>query len=415
MTQAPTTPPQTERAFIARQPIFDAARAVWAYELLFRDGGGNRFDCDDGDTASFHTLNNALNLIGLKRLTGGRPAFINFTRKLLIERAWELLQPADCVIEVLETVQPDAEVVEACQELRAAGYRLALDDFVFSPEFEPLLQLAQVVKVDFLNTPAKAREALVQRCHKQGIQLLAEKVETPDQFAEARDAGYRWFQGYFFCTPEVLATRDMRASRLVYTRFLAELNRIDLDFDELEAIVQQDSSLSLKLLRYLNSAEKGVRQKVESIKQALVLLGQEPLRKWGSLVALTGLGDDKPSELLTACLIRARFCEVVGGKLRLADSGSLFVMGLLSGLNAVMDQPMREVLGDLPLSDSIKQALLGRSTTLGKLFRLTRGCELGQWERVIELSGQLGLDPADAAEAHRDAILWADEILDTGA
>lgn len=411
MTEVTRPAPATNEVFIARQPIFDRDKSVWAYELLFRDSHENRFRGRDGDSASFHTLNNALNLIGLNRVTNGCPAFVNFTGGLLMERAWELFRPEQCVVEVLETVEPDAKVIAACRDLRGAGYRLALDDFVLAPRFEPLLELAQIVKVDFLNTSAQDRAALVERCQREGIELLAEKVETSDQFEEAADAGFQWFQGYFFCTPQILATRDMRASRMVYCHFLAALNRSEIDFDELERIIQHDSSLSVKLLRYLNSAEKGVRQQVQSIKQALVLLGHEPLRKWGSLVALTGLGSDKPNELLKACLIRARFCEVVGGELHLADRGSLFVMGLLSGLNAVMDQPMREVLEDLPLSVSIKEALLGHSSSLGELFRLARSCEMGEWDRTVRFATKVGTNPADVASAHREAIMWADEIL----
>lgn len=411
MTEATTTAPATDQVFVARQPIFDAVQTVWAYELLFRDSHVNHFTGEDGDSASLHTLNTTLNLIGLNRLTDGCPAFVNFTRDLLVERAWQLLRPEQCVIEILETVQPDAEVVAACRDLRDAGYRLALDDFVFAPQFEPLLELADIVKVDFLATSTHDRAALVERCRSQGVELLAEKVETLDQFKEARDTGFQWFQGYFFCTPQILTTRDMRASRLVYTRFLAAVNRAEIDFDELEKIVQQDSSLSVKLLRYLNSAEKGMRQKVDSIKQALVLLGHEPLRKWGSLVALTGLGSEKSNALMKVCLMRGRFCEVVGTRLPSTQPGSLFVMGLLSGLNAVMDQPMREVLEDLPLSASIKAALLGRSSSLADLLRLARGCEVGRWERVVQLTNKLGLSPAQAAAAHRQAMVWADDIL----
>lgn len=400
-----------EQVFVARQPIFDAAKSVYAYELLFRTSHENKFTPIDGDLASFHTINNALHLMGLDTLIGHSRAFINFTRRLLLDEAYTLLPANRVVVELLETVEPDPEVIRACETLKERGYLLALDDFVFAPEFEPLMRLADIIKVDFMLSSVAERAHIVETANKHNCLLLAEKIDSPEALQEAIEAGYAYFQGYFFCKPEIVTGKNLRSSKLIYLQFLAEINKPNVEFDQLEKVIQRDVSLSYKLLRYLNSAEVGLGNKVSSIKQALVLLGHEPLRKWGSFVGLTGLGEDKPHELLKTCLVRARFCELAGSRLKLTDPGSLFVMGLLSGLNAVMDRPMREVLEEVPLEDSIKQALLGHRTAMGHLYQSVRAFETGAWERIMTHSEKLGIALHESAGDYRSAIQWAENVI----
>jgi EAL and modified HD-GYP domain-containing signal transduction protein len=402
----------TNEVFVARQPIFDRQNEVVAYELLFRGSRANHYTGTDADSASFTTLNNALHLIGLDALTGGRRAFINFTRRLLIEEAYTLLPPSIGVIELLENVEPDKPVVDACRRAKEAGYTLALDDFVFGEQYRELLTLADIVKIDYLNTSEAERERWGKLAQHYNVDLLAEKVETHETLQHAHRFGYSLFQGYFFCRPEVHEAVDLQAGHNSYLRFLQELNTPELDYDRLEEVIKQDTSLCYKLLRYLNSAALGLRQKVTSIHQGLALMGEQPLRKWGSLVALTGLAENKPAELITSCLVRARFCE------QLADATSqghrrdeLFIMGLVSRLNAVMNRPIRELLEQLPLEDEVRDALLGRRTGLGRIYNLVRACERGDWDRVIALSDQLELDHDHVAHQYRQALEWADQVF----
>ncbi len=408
---ATSRPSEEAAAFIARQPIFNDRDAVCAYELLFRSGEANAYG---GDLASFQTINNALHLTPLNVLTNGQRGFVNFTRSLLLSEAYTLLPRDKTVVELLETVKPDKTVIEACRRLKQAGYMLALDDFIFEPGFEPLVRLADIVKVDFLATRGEAREAVAQRCREAGTELLAEKVETGADQRDARRLGYQYLQGYFYCQPQIIASRDLRAAKSICLQFLEQVNRFEIDFDELERVIKRDTSFSYKLLRYVSSAAMGVGQRVNSIRQALVLLGEEQLRRWGSLVALTGLGEDKPAELLVSCLVRAAFCERIAGPAGFADQREeFFLMGLLSGLNAVMDRPMLEVIDGVPLGDDVKAALLGQRNAIRPVYQLARACERGDWDRVEKLTAELGLPADRTASAHREALLWADQMFQT--
>ncbi|MFP4145066.1 MAG: EAL and HDOD domain-containing protein [Phycisphaeraceae bacterium] len=409
----PTPPasPGKDEIFVARQPVFDLDRQVHGYELLFRGSRENHFTGGDGDTASLHTLNNALHLMGLPSLTGQKPAFVNFTRKLILDGVHTLLPSDLAVIEILEDVPHDREVLDACAAMKDEGYRLAMDDCSAVTPDSPLWEMVDIVKVDFMKCTPNERYELADRCRARGVAALAEKVETEQHFQEARSAGYSYFQGYFFCRPEIRSGRDLRASQVPYLRFLQQINEEQIDYDALEQTVKQDASLSYKLLRYLNSAALGLAQRVTSIHHALVLLGEEPLRKWGSLVALTGLADQCPSELMVTCLSRGQFCERVGALAGRDDAGgALFLLGLLSGLNAVLGRPMREVLQDVPVDADIRDALLGRQTPTGALYSLARACERGNWERVGEIADRLGVPLWRVAEAHREALVWADAV-----
>jgi EAL and modified HD-GYP domain-containing signal transduction protein len=303
-------------------------------------------------------------------------------------------------------------VIEACRGLKSAGYELALDDFVFKPAYKPLLRMADYVKVDFMQSDAAERRRLAAHVNDQDLALLAEKVETANDLTQAKKTGYSFFQGYFFCKPEVRSGHDLRAAQTSYLQLLQELNAPQPDFDRLEQVIKQDTSLSYKLLKYLNSAAVGVKRRVESIHQALVLLGLQPLRKWGSLIALNGLCADKPEELLVACLTRGWCCEQFGREIGyIREAPSLFVMGLLSGLDAILDRPKEEVLEEVPVETRIKEAVLGEDTELGRISRLALACEQGDWSTVATLAEQLGTNPQRAGEIHREALQWADSML----
>lgn len=398
--------------FVARQPILDRKRALHAYELLFRSGPENVFRHGDADHASASVIEQGLLQFGLDALLGDRPAFVNVTRRILLRELWALFPRDRIVVELLETVEPEPEVIDACRALKRAGYRLALDDFVERPGYAPLLELADIVKVDFLQSASLERRTLARKLRPRGIELLAEKVETNEDVVEAISLGYQLFQGFFFQKPEMLSRRDVPAFKLNYLRFLREVNRPEVDLDRLERVIKQEASLSVRLLRYLNTASFGWRESVQSIKHALLLLGQQTVRKLASLVALTALGEDKAQQLVLTCLQRARFCEQAAAACGLEERRvELFLMGLLSHVDALVGRPMEELLGELAVSPAIEAALLRGDPPLGPVLALAGAWDRADWDRVGELIASLGLPEDELPGLQGEAATWARSAL----
>lgn len=400
-------------AFIARQPILDNELDVFGYELLFRAGPENYFSNIDGDYASSKLMSDSTSVHGLETLTAGRMVFVNVTRKILLDKSFSILPPGQTVIELLETVEPDEEVIAACKELREAGYQLALDDFMFDSKRDPLLAVADFVKVDFAATDPKQRRNFAAHGKRGGFTLVAEKVETREQLHEARHLGYSYFQGFFFCKPKIVSTREIPGVKLTYLRLLDEINQPALDLDRLAEIIRQDVPLSYKLLKYLNSVAFGLRNKVSSIRHAITLLGELAVRRWASQTALTILGEDKPPELLTTSLIRARFCELVGREAQMRDQElDLFTIGLFSVIDALVDRPMPEVLAGISMWPYVKDTLLGEQTNLSPVYELVLALERGQWDRVTSITGRLPVSEAKIVECYRRSIHYADSVYE---
>lgn len=400
----------TGDVFIARQPILDRNDLVAGYEILFRSGPENRFAGGDADMASSQGLERALMTFGFDELTNGRPAFINLSRQVLLTELYTLLPADRSVIELLETVEPDHEVIAAVERLKKSGYRLALDDFVYTPAADPLLALADIVKIDFRNPEARTPEAIA-RARRHGARLLAEKVETRDERDTAAEQGFDWFQGYYFCRPEMMQNRSQAPSRLNYLRMLREVGQHEIEFERVEAIIREEVAFSVRLLRYLNSAGFGWRHQVETIDHALRLLGVKQLRKWVSAVATVGLSSGKPPELVTTALLRARLAELLAGPVGLDNSDlDLFFAGLLSVMDAVMDQPLEQLVGSLSLSPPLAAALLRREPPFGPVLDLVVAQERGEWSRMEALAEQLGARTTHVQEAYQTASNWAAEI-----
>lgn len=404
--------------FIARQPIFTQQQQVYAYELLYRSGTvNNSCTAVDLNQAAGRVIADTGLLLGTRNLTDGKKAFINVTREVLVNGLIELLPKELTVVELLETIEPDDEVIAACRRLRGAGYMLALDDFVYEPRFEPLVELADIIKVDFLSTGREGRRELAERTLPQGIRLLAEKVETHEDFREAVDLGYTWFQGYFFCKPVILSRKDVPGNKLQYLRILQEIQRPEINMEQVERIIRRDVALTFKLLRYLNSPAFSFRNEIETIRQALILLGERQIRKWASLVILTSLGRDKPEELVLQALIRARFCETIGPLIGLGNRAEdLFLTGMLSLIDAILDRPLEELLKDLPLNAGIRDALAGHENKLHEVCSLTVAYERGDWEKLARLTARLGLNSPDILALYLSAVEWATQSYrNTGA
>ncbi len=404
--------------FVARQPIFDRHRQVVGYELLFRNSLTNVFGKNDPNRASLQMMDTTLLGFGLDSLVGDNLAFFNASREVFVKEHWAVLPPAKSVIELLETVEPDAEVVAACAALKRSGYRLALDDFVFRPAYEPLLQYADYVKIDFLITTGDERGQLARSFTRRGIHMLAEKVESYAEFQHGLEAGYELFQGYFFCKPEMVTGKDVSPLKTSLLRLIQEVNRPEVDFDRLEQLIKREVALSVKLLRFLHSAGFGWRHDVSTISQALRVLGEGPTRKWASLVALTLIGEDKPVELVTTSLVRAQFCEEIGKAGALPDrQADFFLAGLLSTLDALLDRPLAAILEQMAISQEIHDALVREGsglvgdTQLGQTLALAIAYDRADWERVELLARAMGVTESLLPGAYARAVAWVEGIL----
>ncbi len=397
---------------VARQPIFDRNLKLYAYELLFRSGFSEFYDQSDGDLASSKTIMNSFLLFGLESLTGGRMAFINFTRKLLVGEVATIFPREQLGVEILETIAPDEEVIAACKRLKNAGYTIVLDDFIFKPELQRFVDMADIIKLDFRISGVRERQSLISQLGHDRVRFLAEKIETQEEFSEALTMGFSYFQGYFFARPEIISGKDIPGYKLNYLQMLREVHKSDADFGELEDIIKRDVSITYKLLRLINSAAFGFSTKIQSIKQALTLLGLKEFSKWVSLIALSGMGDDKPEELVLTSMSRARFCELIAPRIGMRDKSSdLFLTGMFSMLDAFIDQPMKEILNDLPLSEEIKTALLEGKNVYRTVLETAISYEKGDWEALSGLRASLGLDEDEFPPIFHSSIGWASRIF----
>jgi EAL and modified HD-GYP domain-containing signal transduction protein len=312
------------------------------------------------------------------------------------------------VVEILETVKPDQEIIEVCRNLKQAGFTIALDDFVDSPEWAPLVEIADIIKVDFRLTGRKEQSAIVSRYAGKNLRMLAEKVETQEEFAEALQIGYSLFQGYFFCRPEMMQHHDLPAFKLAYLELLHEATAPEFDIRKLASKIKHEPSLTFRLLRYLNSAAFALRSEIHSVEHALSLLGERELRKWIAVVSVGVLADGKPDELMTIPLIRGRFCELMAPHAGMHGHASdLFLMGLLSIMDAILDQPLDSILADLPVRSEIKDALQARTGLYWQLLEIAIAHERADWEKVSALVSEVGMNEEKVSSLYVAAVDWS--------
>jgi EAL and modified HD-GYP domain-containing signal transduction protein len=396
--------------YLARQPILNRARELFAYELLFRNGIQNSCDALDLELASTSVMDSSF-LIGFDKLRAGHLMFINCPRDFLLRDYVSLFPPNSVVIEILETVKPDEEVVEACRRLKEAGYTIALDDFVDSPRWAPLVALADIIKVDFRITDPGEQRAIVSRYARTNIRMLAEKVETQEEYAAGMQMGYSLFQGYFFCRPEIMRHRQMPASKLAYLELLRAATAPEFDVRELALKIKHEASLTFRLLRYLNSAAFGLRSEIHSVPHALSLLGERELRKWIAVVSVGVLADGKPGELMTIPLVRGRFCELLAPFAGMAGhSNDLFLMGLLSVMDAVLDQSLEVILADLPVRGEIKDALQARAGLYWTVLEIAIAHEHADWEKLSLLASALHVNEEKVSALYISAVDWSSAL-----
>ena len=381
------------KIFIARQPIFRRNGRVFGYELLFRSGLDNFFDkTQDGDQATSRVITNAFSLVGISKITEGKKAFINFTGDMLIKQYPALFPHNITVAEVLESVKMTAELIDACRKLVAKGYILALDDFIFTEDLLPLIRLAHIIKLDVKAMTMDELQENLRQLTPFNVKLLAEKVETIEEFELLKEMGFTFFQGYFFSQPKIIQGRDIPGSKLQYLKIIRVIQDENYNFKKITDFIAHDVALSYKLMRYVNSAAMRRRREVTSLQSAVALIGELTLRKWLTLMMLCYIADDKPRELLRLTLLRARFCEQVGERMGRGRNFSLtcYTVGMFSLLDVLLDQPMAEVLRPLSLTAEIVATLTGeKNTPYSMILHLAKAYERGDWPEVTRLAGSV--------------------------
>jgi len=400
--------------FIARQPIFDVKKKVYAYELLYRTGQQNQSNVIDGDQATSSVIANTLMLIGLDSLTQGRLAFINFTRQLIEQEIPTVFSNDMLVVEILEDIIPDHEFIQSCKSLKEKGYTLALDDFVLDYPYEEIVDLVDIIKVDFLLTNPEERTAIIRKYSGRNIRFLAEKVETLEQFEEAVQAGYTYFQGYFFSKPVIMTHKDIKPAAFSYVKILEELDGPEPEYDKIANIIEYDVSLSYKLLRLINSAAFYTNSRVTSIKHALVMLGFKEIRKWISIVMLRELAGDKPDEIVRTCLLRGKMGEILAANFGLKPRKTeVFLMGMFSMIDTLMNQEMGDALKALPLEEDVKSGILGEENPFSELLKLIIAYEKGNWDYLFLQAKKGGVGMNVFPDAYLEAVKWGSTVFDS--
>lgn len=395
------------RPLFARQPIYDQKLSVFGYELLYRPPSYD--DPFDDDKATSDVVLNAFTEVGLTRATESSHAFINFPTTWLLSPP--PFEPQSVVIEVLESVEVTSEILQAVRELKQQGYTIALDDFVYSEAKQALIELADIIKIDVLHMQGEALETLIDQLKPFNKILLAEKVEDYQVFSRCQELGCTLFQGYFLCRPQIIEGQVLPANKLVVMRLLADLQNPDIDIKDLENSISNDPTLSVKLLKIINSAQYNLNKKVESLQKAIVLLGLQKLKAWASVIALSKLAD-KPSELLMLTLTRAKMLEVLAIEANKGNPDKYFTVGLFSSVDAFFDQPKDIILNSLPLEQDISAALINYQGELGTMLKAAIHFEQGEWGSIDWQSlKHSGVDEEMLEKAYIEALRWSLEIM----
>jgi EAL and modified HD-GYP domain-containing signal transduction protein len=391
--------------YVARQPIMDLRGRVHGYELLFRAGPEAVFR-GDGDMATRTMLDNSV-IFGLERLTGGLPAFVNCTRESLVGDMVHVLPSGMTVLEILENLEPTPELIAACRKLKSEGFRLALDDFVWKPGIEPLVHLADYIKVDFIQTGFVERQALLKQLCGVTVALVAEKIETQEEYTQACKEGFTLFQGYYFCRPALIESHKIPENSLSHIEIMQHLRNQVIDVRKLTALLKRDASLTYRLLRLVNSPMCAMRQEVRSIQAALLAVGEDTFRRVTMLAIASELNTGQPAEILRMAFIRGRFCELAAGLCDL-DSTEQYLLGLLSLLPAMLRLPMAQLAPALPMRKEIQEALLGADIAERVMLHWLECHEYGDWDTCDSVAHANGLDQEFLVACYAEAVLWAE-------
>lgn len=398
-----------KNSYIARQPILDRTKKTVGYELLFRDGPKNTFPAVDPEHATSRLLSDHFLSTHYATL-GDKLGFVNFPYQSLINKVPTLFPSESLVIEILEDCTPTPELLSAVKEMHELGYKLALDDFIPSKEWRAFLPYISLIKFDIRAISFEKAQLFIDRLSGSGIQFLAEKVETHEEFDQAKKVGFDYFQGYFFSKPEMIQRKSLEPSFMTVVQLLTAISQQEIDYAKVESLISKDVTLSYKLLTYVNSSSI-VNNKIQSFKQALVYLGEDKLRKFISLVALASSQDDKPDYLYGLSIQRARHCELLANQQSEIEPGQAFLMGMFSLLDSLLDRPIEQIINEIPVDEAVKQALILGSGELGELLALVRAYERAQWNEVNQHCQELELSQATLSESYDKSVKWTAELL----
>lgn len=395
---------QLNQIYIGRQPIFNKNMRTYAYEILFRTSTTSNYaNVVDDNQATAQVMINLFSEFGLDNIVGNKKAFINFSEELLLKDIQSFLPKRKVVLEVLETAKPSSELISQLKELSKKGYSIALDDYDFSDELSPFEDLVDIIKIDILAAGSKKLIANMPRLKAKDKRLLAEKIETKQQYEFCKQLGFDFFQGYFFSKPKIIEGKALGANQATTLQFLSSVFDPDVEMAHLSKLVSQDVAMSQKLLKMANQLD-GVYP-VKSILDVVNKLGLNRLQSWASVVALSNVSD-KPSELLTTSLVRARFCELIGEKQRDIPKDTYFMVGLFSTLDAVMDQSMKELLKDLSFDKIVEDALVSSAGNLGKALIAVREIE----NRSTSFEPPANLTPTEVSKIYLQAIEFTNNL-----
>ena len=393
-----------EELFIARQPIYDSQLGVIGYELLYRSGDMDRAVFDDANLASCETIMNTFMHIGVDTLVGSTLAFINLPTEFITNPALTPMLREQSVLEILEDVEPTEAVIQGIKRLKSEGYKIALDDFEYDEKYIPFLQLADFIKLDVNNRTEDELAEHIQIVSAYQAKLVAEKVETQELYTICKDLGFDYFQGFFFCHPQLVKHKHTPANKLVVLNLLSKIQNPELDFDEFESILAQDVTLTYKLMRYINSAAFPFRREVDSIKDAIVLLGINNMKDWVTLIMMSKIIENKPNELIVTAMVRGKMCELLAEKYQPDIKHQMFLVGLFSVLDALMDMPMIDLLDSIILSAPVKLALLDKAGPHGEIYQQVLLYEHSSWDDL----GDNGINSQDLMMHYLAAVNWAD-------
>ena len=394
-----------ENVFIGRQAIYDKQLNIFAYELLSRNNAQhNKADINEQNAnhATTTVMLNALTEIGLQKIVGEQPAFINLTYDFLVNNSSIPDLHNQFVLEILEDVEVTKELIDAVKHLSNNGYTIALDDFIYHDKMQPLIEIADIIKIDILQLDEKDIREHVEKLKPFNVRLLAEKVETQEEYELCKELGFDYFQGYFFCKPNIVESHRAPSNRINIINLLAKLQDPEVTIEELEVIISEDLALSYRLLKYINSAAFALRREVDSIHHAIVMLGLNTIRSLANLMLMSKI-DDKPISLLMIAISRAHMCEQLGENVDAKMKDAFFTVGLFSVIDALMDSSMEEIISQLPLTLELKDALLEQKGIMGEALKCCISFERADWNNV----NFQNLDEKTIQKSYFDAVIWS--------
>lgn len=399
-------------AFVARHPILDKEKDIYAYELMFRDGKDGALPIHDEKKNSF--ISEHFHALGLDDISGDKKSFISLNPEVLMQGIPSALDPERVVIELSRDPSGDIGLADACKHAKKLGFQIALDDPHVLNRKTDILPLIDIVKINLTSNRLDLLERNLPRLVDSNLELVAQQVNSYEDFANSLSLGFQFFQGYFFAKPEARLQRDLPANKLTLVDLMGESSSPDFNFERINQIIERDAALSYLLLRFINNPMINKRYKISSLRHALNYMGEVEIKKFIALLSLANLSNEKPLELTHMSLVRAKFFDLLSQRRRLkTDPPVGFLIGLFSLLDALLDQDMPDILNQLPLTEEVNNGLLGESDEFIQYFSLVRAFESGLWLNVIKASKHLDIDQKELHGLYNQAIVWGNGVRQT--